>query len=76
MHVCENLVFKCFLSFRMCIVCFCLCVRQVDVIGQKVQDIVHPQDCSEVLRIFQTQGHDSEQGQRSMPVLGHEKELK
>jgi len=46
---------------------FFLGVHQVDVIGQKVQDIVHPQDCSELLRIFQSQGQDSEQGQRSMP---------
>lgn len=35
---------------------------QVDVIGVNVQDIIHPQDCSEVIRIFQTQGQDSEQG--------------
>ncbi len=33
------------------------------MIGQKVQDIIHPQDCSEVIRIFQTQGNDSEQGE-------------
>lgn len=38
------------------------CAAQVDVIGVNVQDIIHPQDCSEVVRIFQTQGQDSEQG--------------
>lgn len=35
---------------------------QVDVIGVNVQDIIHPQDCSEIVRIFQSQGQDSEQG--------------
>ena len=28
-----------------------------------MQDIIHPQDCTEVVRIFQSQGHDSEQGE-------------
>ncbi len=32
------------------------------MIGVNVQDIIHPQDCSEVVRIFQSQGQDTEQG--------------
>jgi len=35
-------------------------LRQVDVIGVHVQDIIHPQDCSEMSAIFQTQGHDTD----------------
>lgn len=33
-------------------------LTQVDVIGVHLQDIVHPQDYSEVATIFQSQGHD------------------
>ncbi|XP_019850799.1 PREDICTED: single-minded homolog 2-like [Amphimedon queenslandica] len=33
-------------------------LRQVDVIGVHVQDIIHPQDYSEVATIFQSQGCD------------------
>ena len=39
-----------------------LCHTQVDVIGVHVQDIIHPQDCSEIATIFQTQGNDVDQG--------------
>ena len=41
---------------------FVAAVCQVDVIGVHVQDIIHPQDCSEVSAIFQTQGHDTDHG--------------
>nr|QIA61845.1 hypoxia-inducible factor 1-alpha-like protein [Halichondria panicea] len=36
-------------------------LRQVDVIGVNVGDILHPQDCTELGSVFRTQGHDSEQ---------------
>jgi PAS domain-containing protein len=35
-------------------------LRQVDVIGISISDIVHPQDISELATIFKTQGKDSE----------------
>jgi len=41
---------------------FVAAVCQVDVIGVHVQDIIHPQDCSEMSAIFQTQGHDTDHG--------------
>ena len=37
---------------------------KVDVIGVHVQELIHPQDCSEVAAIFQTQGHDIEQSKK------------
>ena len=36
-------------------------IIKVDVIGVHVQELIHPQDCSEIAAIFQTQGHDIDQ---------------
>lgn len=36
-------------------------LRQVDVIGVHMHDIIHPQDLPELMAIFQTQGQETEQ---------------
>ena len=46
-----------------------LFTTQVDVIGVHIQDIIHPQDCSEVAAIFQTQGNDVDQGKDVFPSV-------
>ena len=41
------------------------------MIGLKIQDIVHPQDYSEMARILHSHGQDFEQGQRSYITEPH-----
>ena len=48
---------------------------KVDVIGVHVQELIHPQDCSEVAAIFQTQGHDIDQSKQHICIPHSTKRL-